>query len=114
MSLFSEISRPVQEPVAAPSDINEMIHAGYVDVIAGALKPPTQLAYQPSAPETERALAASRPRRQYRASSGGESYQLNVRVNGEERAAIKRYARQNRITVADAVRRAIAALAIDR
>ena len=114
MLLFSEISRPAQESVAAPSDINEMIRAGYIDVISGALNPPQQLAFQPSAPETGRALAASMPRRQYRASSGSKSYQLNVRVSGEERAAIKRYARQNRITVADAVRRAIAALAIDR
>lgn len=90
--------------------INDIGGLGYVGDIAAALNSLPELDEQAPVRVLAASRQAKRQSRQYRASSEGRRYQLNVRVNGEERAAVRRYARQHRITVTDAMRAAIALL----
>jgi hypothetical protein len=66
--------------------------------------------YQLTEAETLPAIADSRRRRKYRATPAARRYQLNVRVSAEHRGTIKRYAKQHRIKVWEAVELAIATL----
>jgi hypothetical protein len=114
MGLFNGLLRANQAPVAAPSSANDLRPASFVSELADALNPMTSDSYQLPEAETLPAIADSRPRRHYRATPAARRYQLNVRVSAEHRGVIKRYAKQHRIKVWEAVELAIATLARDQ
>jgi hypothetical protein len=110
MGLFNGLLRANQAPVAAPSGANALRPASFVSELADALNPMAPESYQLPEAETPPAIADSRPRRRHRGTAAARRYQLNVRVGAELRTAIKRYARQRRIKVWEAVELAIATL----
>jgi hypothetical protein len=110
MGLSNGLLRANQAPVAAPSGANDLRPASFVAELADALNPMAPESYQLPAAEKPPATADSRPRRKYRATPAAKCYQLNVRVSAEHRGDIKRYAKQHRIKVWEAVELAIATL----
>jgi hypothetical protein len=110
MGPFNGLLRANQAPVAAASGANDLRPASFVSELADALNPMAPESYQLPEAETPPAITDRRPRRKYRTPPAPKRYQLNVRVSAEHRGAIKRYAKQHRIKVWEAVELAIATL----
>jgi hypothetical protein len=110
MGLFNGLLRANQAPAATQSGANDLYPASFVAELADALNPMAPESYQLPQAETPPTIADSKPRRKYRAPPAAKRYQLNVRVSAEHRTAIKRYARQHRIKLWEAVELAITTL----
>jgi hypothetical protein len=108
MGLFNGFSHPAQEIVAEPIDYNHLASIG-ADAIAAAVPRTMQLLdYLPAPAEGSQQRAATTSNRLSRTRPMARRYQLNVRLNREERDALRNYAKRHRLGIGEAVRLAIA------
>lgn len=107
MALFSGLLRRNSGELHEPSYPNDLPASNAGAEIAATFKRLPELSFR-AQPKMLAARPASTPHtKKIRTSQRASSYQLNVRVSGEQRAALRRYARQHRITQTAAIAAAI-------
>lgn len=107
MALLNRIFRTRQDELHEPSYINEIASTLARSLSADSDNALRDLAHRPPALPAPTRLAASPRKRIPRARSTASSGQLNVRLSPERQAAIRRFARRERLTLSEAVGRAI-------